>query len=53
MLDKNTDKILKVFPSAGEAGRYLKKKVGDAHIIAVCKGKRKTAYGYRWKYLNK
>lgn len=53
MLDKNTGEILKVFPSAGEAGRYLKKNVGDAHIIAVCKGKRKTAYGYSWKYLNK
>lgn len=53
MLDKNTNEILKVFPSAGEAGRYLKKNVGNAHIIAVCKGKRKTAYGYSWKYLNK
>lgn len=53
MLDKNTGEILKVFPSAGEAGRYLKKNVGDAHIIAVCKGKRKTAYGYSWKYLKK
>lgn len=53
MLDKNTNEILKVFSSASEAGRYLKKNVGHAHIIAVCKGKRKTAYGYGWKYLNK
>lgn len=53
MLDKNTHDILKVFSSIREVDRYLKKDSGHAHIIAVCKGKRKTAYGYSWKYLNK
>lgn len=29
-----------------------KKSSAAGHISEVCKGKRKTAYGYHWKYLN-
>ena len=48
-LDKDTEKILAVFPSAEAAGRSIEK--SGAHIADVCRGKRKTAYGYKWKYL--
>ena len=53
-LDKNTEEILKVYPSCREA---LKEMTGNenitsgGHIGMVCKGTRKTAYGYKWKYL--
>ena len=36
------------FPSALEAEKQTK--VANASIIAVCKGKRKTAGGYHWQY---
>lgn len=49
-LDKVTEEILEIFPTAEAAGRALGKTSG-AHIQAACKGKRKTAYGYKWKYL--
>lgn len=52
MLDKDTMQILKTFNSASDAARYLNKtRNANGHIIAVCKGKRKTAYGYKWCYL--
>lgn len=50
MLDKNTFEILKVFTSLKEAYNFLGKEQ-SGHIASVCNGKRKTAYGYSWKYL--
>ena len=50
MLDKNTKEIIKVFPSRKAAYDYLGKQ-HSGHIAEVCKGKRKTAYGYAWKEL--
>lgn len=50
MLDKDTKEILKVFSSISEAYKFLNKS-GDGHISSVCKGKRKTAYGYSWKLI--
>lgn len=50
-LDLNTDEILEVFPSQMEAYRSLGKQQ-SGHISQVCNGKRKTAYGYKWKWLN-
>ena len=44
------DNLLAIFPSIMEAARSLGKPDGNTHISAVCKGKRKTAYGYKWKY---
>lgn len=41
--------FIKEYRSIGEAGRSLNKKHYSA-ISAVCKGKRKTAFGYIWKY---
>lgn len=47
-LDKQTGEILEVFSSVREA----EKRCGtNRHISAVCNGKRKTAGGYRWKYI--
>ena len=43
--------FIQSFPSAKSAARYLNKK-GVSHITDVCKGRRKTAYGYIWKYSN-
>lgn len=52
MIDKNTNDILQVFPSVEAANRYLGKQP-NGHIAAVCRGKRQTAYGYKWKYAEK
>lgn len=58
MYDKKTDELLKVFNNQMDAGRWLKensktedKKVSrvSGKIGEVCSGKRKTAYGYKWK----
>ena len=49
-LDKNTLQIIKVYSSVEEAYRDLQKQT-SGHIAEVCKGKRKSAYGYSWKYL--
>lgn len=51
MIDLKTNKIIKSFDSLGDAARFLgKHRAGGSHISAVCKGERKTAYGYKWKY---
>ena len=41
--------FIQSFPSAHEAARYINKK-GVSHITDACKGKRKTAYGYIWRF---
>ena len=47
-LDKITEEILEVFPSVSEAET---KYHTNRHIGQVCLGKRKTAGGYKWKYI--
>lgn len=47
MIDKKTNEVIKEFPSIKEAGRFLGKTAG--HINEVVHGKRKTAYGYKWR----
>lgn len=58
MYDKKTNELLKTFDSQMDAGRWLKennktedKKISrvSGRIGDVCNGKRKTAYGYKWK----
>ena len=49
-LDKDTEEIIAIYPSKEAANRALGKGSGG-HISDVCYGKRKTAYGYKWKYL--
>ena len=53
-LDKKTGEVLERFSSLTDAGRMV---AGDdgarevvAHIVDVCKGRHKSAYGYRWVY---
>lgn len=47
--DKNGNFIAE-YESAMAAGRAINNPHGSAHITAVCRGNRKTAYGYIWKY---
>lgn len=51
MLDINTEEELKEFANSEQAGAYLGKTSG-AHIREAATGKRKTAYGYKWKFKN-
>ena len=50
MLDIETEQIIQIFSSLGDAVRFLGK-TGKSHISDACKGKRKTAYGYKWKMI--
>lgn len=49
MIDKNTNKIIKIFSTMSEAEAFLDNNIAHRHIDKVCKGIRKTAYGYKWK----
>ena len=54
MLDKTTEEIIKIFSSTQEATEYLNiDRSGRVHINEVCRGSRKTAYGYKWRHLDK
>ena len=48
-LDPITEEIVAVYSSIQDAYNTLGKQ-HSGHIAEVCKGKRKTAYGYKWKY---
>lgn len=49
-LDSN-DNIIAIFNSAKEAAQSFGKSK-DSHIGDCCKGRRKTCFGYKWKYFN-
>lgn len=49
------DNFIQSFPSAIDAARFLGKitstsKGASSHITDVCRGKQKSAYGYKWKF---
>lgn len=48
-LDKKTEEVLEVYPSVATAEA---KNGNSRHIAQVCNGKRKSAAGYKWKYIN-
>ena len=48
-MDKN-ENVIKVFNSITEASKELG--ISNSNITAVCKGRRKYASGYVWKYLS-
>lgn len=50
MIDKDTNEILNSFAGLQEAENFLGKTRSKQHIAEVCKGKRITAYGYKWKF---
>ena len=47
-IDKNTNVIINIFPSIREAERETG--CNHGHICNCCKGKRKTAGNYKWRY---
>ncbi len=49
-IDKYTNEIIAVYESVSAAGKE-NPKANRQHISKVCKGKRKTAGGYKWQYL--
>lgn len=53
-IDKNTDEIIQIYDSIAEAALALNKdkKTASPGICSVCKGKKKSAYGYKWKYMD-
>ena len=48
--DKQTGQLLNIYNSIVEANLSLGKAKNDSSITAVCKGRRKSAFGYVWKY---
>lgn len=50
-IDKNTNKVIKIYDSYTEAGIAMGNIEKRSMISKVCKGKGKTAYGYKWKKL--
>ena len=51
MLDPKTESVIETFDSMIDAETFLKKKNTAQHIGKVCNGIRKTAYGYKWKFI--
>lgn len=49
-IDISTDEVIDIYNTIADAYRTLGIK-NSSHISAVCRGKRKTAYGYKWKYI--
>lgn len=43
---------IQTFSSIAQANLSLGKQPDASNIVTVCKGKRKTAYGYKWSYTN-
>lgn len=49
-LDRYTGNLLALYPSAFAAASALGNVEYNKHIAHCCSGKRKTAYGYKWKF---
>ena len=50
-IDKDTNKEIQRFISATHAARaVMGEDMGCSNILNVCRGKRKTAYGYKWRF---
>ena len=47
-IDKDTNEVIAEFPSTMEVKRQLG--FNHSHIASCCNGKRKSAYGYIWRY---
>ena len=59
MIDMDTGEVLAVFMSAVDATKFLiennltSNKYANARILEVCNGNGNTAYGYKWKRIDK
>lgn len=54
-IDPKTNSIIAVYASVTDASKAINKMSGNrpnSHITDVCRGKRKTAYGYKWQYVD-
>lgn len=49
--DIKTNCLVKFFNSIASASLWCGVSKNDGHITQCCKGKQKTAYGYRWQYV--
>lgn len=49
-LDLNNN-LIKIWNSGNEIARYFKVS-SSYHIIGCCRGKYKTMYGYKWRFIN-
>ena len=52
MLDKETLKVIQIFPSACAANRFLGIPADNSEINHVCHGRHKTSRGYVWKFVD-
>lgn len=57
-LDINTGELIQVFPSIKSAAKFLRPNSSSlggvvSHISDVCNNKRRSAYGYKWEFINK
>ena len=48
LIDKTTDKIIKKWKFINDAAKTLR--INHGNIVACCKGLRKSAGGFKWKY---
>jgi group I intron endonuclease len=49
-IDKITGEYIKIWNSIAEVYIHFNSKPGNSIISKVCRGKQKTAYGYKWEY---
>ena len=50
-LDTITEEVIAEYPSVKDALISLGRNPKDGGIYRVCKGKAKTAYGYKWRFV--
>ena len=50
-IDIKTNEVLKIYDSPVDAARAVGGKDKRSHIAAASNGKRLTAYGYKWEYI--
>lgn len=51
-INKDTNEVIRKYDSIKEAQICCGVKTHYSHIGACCKGERKTAYGFKWRYAN-
>lgn len=53
-IDPNSNEIIKTYSCIADASIDLGKNFlsGKTMIVQVCKDKRQTAYGFKWKYID-
>ena len=52
-IEKGTGRLINHYRSATDAAREIGHPGGESNILKVCKGQRRTAYGYEWRFVDK